>query len=170
MIKPEQAADIEPVRNVILSAFPDSSESDLVDSLRENGNLSISLVAQSDSLTVGHIGFSPVSIKGRDSSRKVVGLGLAPVSVRPSHQHQGIGSQLIRAGIDACQTASVDFVVVLGDPEFYQRFGFTTASSIGLLNEYGVDAEFMVRVLNPSCVGEIRGTLQYSPEFQALSD
>lgn len=170
MIRLEQPGDIESIRNVIKAAFPTSTEADLVDSLRCGGNLSISLVAEKDAQIVGHLGFSPVKITGQGTAQRIVGLGLAPVSVWPTNQRQGIGTQLIRAGLNACRSASIDYVVVLGEPDYYQRFGFTPASNRGLQNEYGVDAEFMALELTDACLRNSIGTAQYSHEFQSLPE
>src|SRR4028119_2040745 len=79
------------------------------------------------------------------SSIRVV--GLAPIGVLPEYQGQGIGSRLIRVGLEACREAAYDAVVVLGEPGYYFRFGFERASGHGLGNEYGVDDYFMVAEL-----------------------
>ena len=157
--------DVPSVRKVHCAAFPTTAEADLVDALRSNDNLLVSLAAFDDSQLVGHIAFSPVSIGVADP----VGAGLAPVAVLPSHQGRGFGARLVRAGLEACQAEGIEYVVVLGDPEYYQRFGFVPASSFGLDNEYGAQDEFMVLELKKDCLSGVAGLVRYGEEFRAVS-
>jgi putative acetyltransferase len=115
---------------------------------------------------IGHVLFSPVEIVNGGSSIRVV--GLAPVGVLPEYQGQGVGSHLIRAGLEACREAAYDAVVVLGEPHYYSRFGFERASAHGLGNEYGVDHEFMVVELRSEALAGSEGTVRYRPEFGQL--
>jgi putative acetyltransferase len=163
-IRDEEAKDIEQVRAILLSAFPTDAESKLVDALRANGKATISLVALNGDQTVGHILFSPVSTA---PSSEAKGIGLAPVAMRPDVQTQGIGSRLIEEGLRRCHQLGYDFCVVLGNPRYYQRFGFQKASHFGLQNEYGVDDEFMVIRFSGHELG--RGTVRYGPEFAVFS-
>jgi len=147
------------------AAFPTTAEADLVDALRANDHLVVSLVALDEVQLIGHIAFSPVTIEGVE----LVGLGLAPVAVLPSHQGQGFGGQLIRAGLEACRELGVDYVVVLGHPNYYPRFGYAPASTYSLDNEYGAGDEFMVIELTPRCLAGHSGLVQYGDEFRALA-
>src|SRR5689334_22224875 len=99
-VRAEQPQDIAAVRDVNLSAFDTSAEGDLVDALRQQAHPVVSLVADVEGRVVGHIMFSPVTLPSHDD---VMIMGLAPMAVYPSHQRQGIGSALVRAGIDACR-------------------------------------------------------------------
>ena len=119
LIRMETSHDYPAVREILASAFPTEAEARLVDMLRANGKAIVSLVAEQEGQIVGHILFSPVSIS--PLSKPLTGLGLAPVAVAPSYQKRGIGSTLIREGLRLCQC---DYVVVLGNPEYYSRFGF----------------------------------------------
>ena len=168
-IRNEESADIQLIRAVNCAAFPAPDEADLVDALRRNGNLLVSLVAMVGTEVVGYIALSPVRIKADSAQAWPVGAGLAPVAVAPTHQRKGIGGKLIQAGLDACLAGGVDYVVVLGEPGYYQRFGFVTASTLGLRNEYGVEIEFMVIELKKDCLSETRGLVQYSEEFSEFS-
>lgn len=161
VIRPETAADIEAVRNVNRSAFPTVLESNLVDALRNAGDAVINLVADVEGFVVGHIMFSPVTI----GAHPIRGLGLAPVAVLPDLQNSGIGSDLIREGLDRARGLNADFVVVLGEPDYYGRFGFIKASSFGLDNEYGVDDPFMVMTLQDGALDNIAGLVKYSKVF-----
>lgn len=164
-LRREEPVDFDQVRKLIQSAFPTAAESRLVDRLRANGNVVISLVAVNDNTeeVLGHILFSPVSTTPPSEGR---GLGLAPVAVRSDAQTQGIGSKLIRDGLGICEELGSDYCVVLGAPEYYRRFGFEKASSFGLQNEYGVDEEFMVIRFSDRAPA---GLVKYAPEFAMLS-
>ena len=162
-IRKEEPKDTDQVRAILRAAFLSHAESKLVDALRENGNAIISLVAVNGEQVLGHILFSPVSTTPPSEAK---GLGLAPVAVHPTMQWQGIGSQLIREGLKLCQELGYDYCVVLGDPKYYQRFGFEKASPFGIRNEYGVDNEFMI--IRFSDRGVV-GLVQYAPEFGELS-
>jgi putative acetyltransferase len=135
-----------------------------VDDLRRSGRLTISLVAECDNGIVGHIAFSPVTIDDIPC-----GLGLAPLAVRPDRQRQGIGGALIRAGVEACRSRRARFVVVLGDPGYYGRFGFQRASAWQLVDEYEGYAAFQVLELIPGGVPVGGGLVRYAPEFSIFA-
>ena len=159
LIRNEEAKDIEQVRAVLRLAFTTDAESKLVDALRANGKALISLVAVCVEEVLGYILFSAVTTSPPSAAK---GIGLAPVAVRPDVQSQGIGSELIDTGLDLCRELGFDYCVVLGDPSYYHRFGFETASSFGLENEYGVDEEFMVIHFNDN---QAAGLVRYASEF-----
>jgi len=93
--------------------------------------------------------------------------GLAPAAVLPAHQGRGIGSALIRRGLEQCRSAGYGAVVVLGEPRYYSRFGFSRAAGRGLSNEYGAHDEFMVMELRAGALDGISGLVRYAPEFGA---
>ena len=124
-IRPERDADIEAIRAVVEAAFAnhphsDQSEGRIVDALRTAGALTVSMVAVNADTIVGHSSFSPITIGGA----AVDWYGLAPVSVLPAHQNAGIGSALIRDGLARIQALGAQGCVVLGEPAYYERFGF----------------------------------------------
>ena len=162
-IRKEEAKDTDQVRTVLRAAFLSHAESKLVEALREHGKAIISLVAVDSEQVLGHILFSPVTTTPPSEAK---GLGLTPVAVHPIMQWQGIGSQLIRQGLQLCQELGYDYCVVLGDPKYYQRFGFERASPFGIRNEYGVDDEFMIIRFSDRGVA---GLVQYGPEFNMFS-
>lgn len=162
-IRNEETKDIERVRQIVTTAFPTDAESRLVDALRATGKAIISLVAVNGDEVLGHILFSPVTTTPPSEAE---GIGLAPVAVGPDSQSQGIGSMLIREGLRLCKERGFDYCVVLGEPKYYQRFGFEKASPFGIRNEYGVDNEFMV--IRCSDRGAA-GTVQYAAEFNMFS-
>jgi len=169
-IRPELPNDAAGIRRVHEAAFPTAGESRLVDLLRERALAVVSLVAESADEIVGHVLFSPVRLEGprTNAAGDAAGLGLAPLAVLPSWQRRGLGGRLVRAGLAACRELNAPFVVVLGEPEYYGRFGFVRASSIGLGNEYGADAEFMVLELRPGGLPTDGGLVRYCDEFNQV--
>lgn len=157
--RPEHPQDVAAIRAVLETAFPTPAEARLVDALRANGRLSLSVVASDGAGVVGHVAFSPVE------AGAARGLGLAPMAVLPGHQQKGVGALLVREGLASCVAAGCGFVVVLGEPEYYGRFGFERASSRGLDNEYGADEAFMALELRPGALPAGGGLVRYAPEF-----
>jgi putative acetyltransferase len=166
-IRPERADDAAAVRAVHCAAFPTDAEARLVERLRACGAACVSLVAEVDDAVVGHVLFSPVSVVAASGCRQ--GLGLAPLAVLPAHQRCGVGSALVREGLAVCRQAGWAFVVVLGHPGYYPRFGFRQASAAGLGNEYGADKAFMVLELQPGSLPAGGGLVRYGPEFAQCS-
>ena len=162
-IRPETPKDISGVRAVEEAAFGRATEADLVDLCRKRGEISLSLVAMREERIVGHIMFTPVTLN--PPCPGWFGLGLGPVAVLPEFQHMGIGSRLIEASLDMCREQGIDFVVLLGDPKYYCRFGFIPASEFGLGNDYGEDEAFMARELKPGVLRGAKGVVKYLPEF-----
>lgn len=160
-IRSEHTADIESIGQVNRLAFGGEDETSIVGRVRESAHPIISLVADEDGV-VGHILFSPVTI-GEDHEGLLMGLG--PVAVTPVRQRQGIGSALIRAGLEECRRLGVRGVVVVGHPEYYPRFGFTRASGFGLTCEFEVpDDVFMALELVKSAFGA-GGLIRYHASF-----
>ena len=163
-IRPEQPGDVAAIRRVNERAFNDSAEANLVDLLREHGEVTLSLVAVHDAQVVGHILFSPVVIESAGESFAAV--GLAPMAVLPEWQNQGVGSRLVKAGLDECRRQGHAAAVVLGHPGFYPRFGFAPASRFGVRSEYDVaDEVFMAIELQPGALAGRGGLVRYQPEF-----
>lgn len=113
---------------------------------------------------VGHILFSPATIESEDTT--IQGMSLAHVAVLSEYQGQGIGSELIRAGIAMLASRQGPFVIVLGHAEYYLRFGFLPASRYGIRSEWEVsDDAFMILMLDKSEMRGIAGAARYRPEF-----
>jgi putative acetyltransferase len=139
-IRNEQPSDIPNIFKLTQAAFKDieyssHTEQFIVNALRDSQQLTVSLVAEYEGQIIGHIAFSPVSIS--DGTTDWYGLG--PVSVQPEFQNQGVGSQLIHAGLDKLKTLEAAGCVLLGDPEYYARFGFKAKPELVL---QGVPAEY----------------------------
>ena len=115
VIRPELPEDVTAIHRVNEQAFGQENEAILVDRLRSRGVLTVSLVAVQDREIVGHIAFSPVNIEPKQSSFRAV--ALAPMAVLPDFQNKGIGSQLVRSGLEECRHLGYGFVVLVGHPE-----------------------------------------------------
>lgn len=166
VIRPEQNEDAAAIREIDLRAFGGRDEADLVDRLRVSCHDAISLVATIGDLVVGHILFTPVVIQ-RDH-REVFGMGLAPMSVLPELQRHGIGSRLVEGGLEAVRAAGAPFVVVLGHPQYYPRFGFVPASRFQLMCEFEVpDEKFMVLAIRDD-PDSLSGVARYHREFDVF--
>ncbi|HKC86016.1 MAG TPA: N-acetyltransferase [Blastocatellia bacterium] len=167
IIRSEKPEDIPAIRIVNELAFGGAAEADLVDALRRDGKATISLAAEDGGRVVGHILFSPVTIE--TSERELVGVGLAPMSVIPERQNQRIGSLLVEEGLRRCRVDGHRFVVVLGHPGYYPRFGFVPASRFGIKSEYDVaDEVFMVLELQDGALSGCAGLVKYQPEFNEV--
>jgi putative acetyltransferase len=164
VVREERPEDIAAIHHVNEQAFGRPDEADLVDKLRERGKATLSLVAEEDDRILGHILFSPVTIDAADNTLSA--LGLAPMAVLPQHQRRGIGSLLVRTGLEECRKAGQTCVVVLGHPEYYPRFGFVPAARYGIKSEFDVpDEAFMIIELSPGVLSRRRGIAKYQPEF-----
>ena len=159
------------VAAVVESAFGRCDELEIVVSLRAARATTISLVAHIPPQhrgrepwpVVGYILLSPVTIDG-DHERR--GLGLAPLAVAPAHQRNGFGSRLVEAALLRARLLGYAYVVVLGSPSFYARFGFSLASEFGLsYSEQELQPHFMALELVPGALAEPSGVVHYHPAF-----
>ncbi|MCK4898277.1 MAG: N-acetyltransferase, partial [Anaerolineales bacterium] len=151
-IREETLSDQDAVRQINELAFEQGPEATLVDKLRASCDRYVSFVAVDQGAVIGHILFTPVTLDGSS----VVGMGLAPMGVLPSHQRQGVGSLLVRHGLDYLRQSGCPFVIVLGHPNYYPRFGFEPASRYKLSSQWeGVpDEAFMVVVFDNKVLPE----------------
>ncbi len=161
--RPETLYDLPAIRLVEEAAFARPAEAALVDLVRERCKSTLSLIADQNGLVIGHILFTPVTF----ASPQPVGpgLGIGPVAVLPKFQRTGIGSRLMRAGLDRVRRLGYAFVVLLGDPAYYSRFGFKPARSFGLTSDYGDGDEFQALELIPGSLAGGAGHIKYVPEF-----
>jgi putative acetyltransferase len=151
---------------VTLLAFGQKKEAQLVEDLRRLSDFipELSLVALRGEQVVGHILFSPMAIETEKGEVPV--LSLAPLSVRPECQNQGVGSQLVREGLKRCRSLGHEVVVVVGHPDYYPRFGFSSARAKGLEARFEVpDEAFLVLELAPGALAGITGTIKYPPPY-----
>lgn len=163
-LRPETLDDLPGIRLVNEAAFSTKSEADLVDLCRRNGRIALSLTAIQERRVVGHALFTPITFdKSHVDGR---GLGLGPIAVLPEFQRSGIGSRLMRAGLDHVRRLNYGFVVLLGNPAYYSRFGFTPGRMSGLSSDYGEGDEFQALELSPGSLAGVTGKVKYVPEFE----
>ena len=162
VVRREGADDIGAVRIVNEAAFGRQAEADLVDRLRADGAVLASFVAEHDGRVVGHILFSRTLIETADESLPSV--ALAPLAVSPSHHRRGIGRQLVRTGVQWLRTRDERTVLVLGHPDFYAQFGFSTDRARALATPFPPDA-FMALELVDAALEGVRGTVRYPGAF-----
>jgi len=165
IIRPETPEYVNSIRYVNEQAFGQKEEAKLVEKLRNRAALTISLIAVQNSDVVGHIAFSPVVIESESSSFEAI--ALAPMAVLPAYQRQGIGRQLVSAGLEECRNLGHEIVVVLGHPDYYPRFGFVPAKPKGISCEFEVpDEAFMVLELREGALAGRGGIVKFQPEFK----
>lgn len=163
IIRQEMPSDVQGIHDVTMAAFLDAPHTDhteqfIVKALRESGVLAISLVAEEDGELVGHVALSPVTIS--DESMNWYGLG--PISVAPNKQGNGIGSKLMHGAIQALKEIDAYGCVLLGEPSYYQRFGFKVRDGLILPD---VPPEYFLALL---LQGEVpQGRVTYHQAFTA---
>jgi putative acetyltransferase len=166
-IRCERIRDRAGIFAVNKDAFGTEAEARLVDALRPAARVLISLVAVLEGKIVGHILFTPVVVKGSEAPQHAIALG--PLAVLPEVQHQGIGSQLVAAGLEACRSIGERAVFVLGHPEFYSRFGFQPAAPNGLHYQSAeFDPYFLVAELTPGSLADLSGRVAYHSAFDEV--
>jgi putative acetyltransferase len=166
-IRAETAADLDAIRHVNRLAFGQDDEARLVDALREGGFVRLSLVAEQDGQVVGHILFSDLPII--TDAGFVPALALAPMAVLPAFQRQGIGSALVRRGLEVCLEQGHRIVVVLGHPHFYPRFGFSPKLASALASPFGGGDSWMALELVPGTLAGVAGRVDYPPPFEPVA-
>jgi putative acetyltransferase len=167
LIRPETSDDFAAVFAVNAAAFGQPAEAELVQRLRPVAAPAVSLVAVRAGRVVGHIFFSPVTIRGAESTSTA--MGLAPMAVDPGCQRQGFGTRLVQQGLAACRALGEPVVFVLGHSRYYPRFGFRPAAPLGLRYAQPVPEEaFMVAELVPGALRGRTGVVSYLPAFDGL--
>jgi putative acetyltransferase len=143
VIKNEQPEDIQKIHELSVIAFGRETEA-------VQGSI------------VGHIAFSPVTINAEDQTIGAIGLG--PIAVSPERQRSGIGSQLVEAGLNEIKSVGHRIVIVLGNPEYYSRFGLLPARKFGIRWEFDVpDDVFIVKELSEHTLHGVKGIVKYRP-------
>jgi putative acetyltransferase len=162
LVRDEQPHDREQVRTVNESAFGRPDEADLVDRLRAEGALLLSLVAEVESQIVGQIAFSRMTVE--TAHGPVAAVSLAPMAVLPDHQRRQIGSQLVRRGLAELRARGERIVIVLGHKQYYPRFGFSSDKARQLASPFPPEV-FMALELWDGALAGIHGAVRYPPAF-----
>lgn len=167
IIRSETAGDVAAIRSIIRQAFGSHNEAcaeaDLVDRLRSDDDLVLSLVAEQDGRIIGHVGFSRLWVM--QGARRIPGVSLAPLSVMPDRQRGGIGRALVEAGHARLREAGETIVFVLGDPDYYGRFGFSLSAAAPFECQYA-GAHF--QSLRLASTAPDAGAIEYAPAFNDL--
>lgn len=168
-IREERPGDEASISEVNRRAFGGNAEPALVEAIRASDGFvpELSLVADLHGTIVGHIQFSPVTI--RTASGDVSALTLAPVAVLPEFQNRRIGSSLIENGLERARKLDHELVLLIGHPWYYPRFGFKPAGPLGIKYPKPIREEvFMVYELVPGAIDNAQGTLIYPPAFDEV--
>jgi putative acetyltransferase len=169
IVRPEAEGDAEAIRAVHLVAFhPSTDEAGLVPRLHQDGDCVLSLVAEHEGEIVGHVMLSRMRVSG--DGRAYRGLGLAPVGVRYWAQDGGVGTALIRAALAGAEALGEQVVFVVGDPDYYVRFGFSADAAAPFASPYAGRSWFMALWLDSSLVPPVSGTAAYPPAFAAWDE
>jgi putative acetyltransferase len=166
LIRDEEEKDRGSVSDIVAAEFDTGAESDFVDSIRKQPPPVVSLVAEEAGEVIGHILFSPAPLEG-DPQAKL--MGLASLAVIPEHQGKGIGSELMRAGLERCKRLGFEGVIALGHADYYSRFGFSPASRFGLrFGHYLPEDAFLALELAPGALEGRSGKVRYLAALRTL--
>lgn len=162
----EIPVDAAGIAKLLRKAFSSEAESDLVHHLREDGLITLGVVATDDyGGVIGYAAFSPVMINGED----LQWVGLAPLAVAEKHRGKGIGKALIYEGLDALNEFGYAAVTVLGEPDYYQKLGFKTAADFNLRCKWpDTESAFMIYPLAEEAINGVSGLVDYSAPFDRL--
>jgi putative acetyltransferase len=160
----ESAADAPQIRKLLEASFPGHDEAGLVDNLRRQGDMVLSLVAEADALVIGHVLFSRVTVEGEPGSSPA--LALAPLAVHPDYQHQGIGTRLVREGHACLAEMGETLSIVVGEPAYYSRFGYNHRRAARFESKYQ-SPYLMALSFGPA---PWEGRLVYPRAFSLLSE
>ena len=165
-IRPERPGDHSAIAEIVRAAFPTDAEARLIGLLRDQGDLTVSLVAEDAAgALLGHVAFSPVTTAAGHR-----GIGLAPVAVAEHARRRGVAAALIRGGLDRAAALGFGWSVVLGDPAYYQRFGYHPAPALGLTDPYGGGDAFQALEPTPGALPAGAGLVSYARAFDALGE
>lgn len=165
LIRPEESRDYAAIRTINIDAFanhPFSHQTEhlIVEELRRSGALTVGLIAEDHGEVVGYVAFSPAWIDGADLQWYTLG----PVAVSPERQRQGIGSLLVNAGLTALWQLGAKGCVLVGDPNYYERFGFRHTTLLGV---HGIPAEYFLCL---SFTGQVpQGVVTHHPAFSVTA-
>ncbi len=159
----EEAGDRMEIRALLEASFPGDGEALLVDRLRSDGDIVLSLVAEDEGVVIGYIAFSRLIVEGGEAPFRAV--ALAPLAVYTDYQQQGVATRLVNEAHACLAALGETLSVVLGEPDFYARFGYSNRRVAGFESDY--QSPYLMALsfgLAPAS-----GTLVYPPAFAMLS-
>lgn len=165
--RPYTSADAIGVMSVVAAAFGGDGEVKLIETLRRDGDMVYEFVAASPSEIIGHVAFSRLQMRKDEATLRAT--ALAPLAVAPRIQHSGIGQALTRLALNELRSKQEDVVVVLGHPNYYRRFGFSSLLAKLLEAPYAGEA-FMALELTPRVLSDMRWNVTYAPAFSGTSN
>lgn len=170
VVRPAGAEDADAVGAIIRAAFAGTpyghqGEAELVRMIGSDDDALVSLVAERGGEIAGHVLFSRMAVEA--DGYAVAAAGLAPVSVAPDHQRQGIGDALIRAGLDALREQGVAMSFVLGHADYYPRFGYSPELAARFVSPFS-GPHFMAMMLDRAAEWPQGGWADYAPAFGRL--
>jgi len=163
LIREATAEDRAEIHAVVAAAFDQTpeghqGEADLVDALRADGDALVELAAEEDGFIVGHLLFSRLTT---DTGARFA--ALAPLSVLPARQRDGVGLALMQVGHELCRKAGIEAVIVLGHPDYYPRAGYSAAAAAIVTAPFS-GPSFMALALTPGAL-DAPTTIAYAPAF-----
>jgi putative acetyltransferase len=160
-LRPEQPGDEAAIRELQRAAFaPSTLEAEIVDRLRADGDLVLSLVAAEDDAIVGHVALSEARVEQHEA------LGLGPIGVDPTRQREGIGAALMEAAIAQARKTDYTLIALLGHPAYYPRFGFEPAeATFGITSKYDAPPQAWMALALPAYSPRVRGRFSYAEAF-----
>ena len=166
LIRNERKNDYDQIRKINDLAFGQENEGKMIDALRKTSdfNYLLSLVAEIKGEIVGHILFYPIKIKNK--IEEFIVLSLAPMAVHPDYQKNGIGTKLVKSGLEVAKELGFGAVIVVGHPKYYPRFGFTPAKNWNIKLPFDVpDDVFLALELKENALKYCNGTVEFPKEF-----
>jgi putative acetyltransferase len=158
LIREATSEDRAEIHAVVAAAFGQPDEADLVDALRADGDVVVELVAEADGFIVGHLLFSPLIT---DTGRRFA--ALAPLSVLPAHQGDGVGTALMQVGHELCRKAGIEAVIVLGHPDYYPRVGYSAQAARTVTAPFSGPSFMGVALVSGALDGPV--TVSYAKAF-----
>lgn len=164
-IREEEDRDRQGVFEVMIATFGGTDQAKLVEDLDNEGFVLTSLVAVEYGEIIAHILFFEIEMASEDGENRFRAAGLFPLCVAPTHQRMGIGSELVRQGLEICDKKGVDAVIALGQQDFFSRLGFSSRNAENIKSPFS-PGFLSILTLNPAISDDFSGLLTFLPTFR----